>query len=226
MDKSLDLDELRRKAQRFEYEDGLRDFQIGAIFLVLGLANGYFFTPVGLELFARALIRHQDLQIVGLAGLIGLFFLLIFGWDRVIERIRRATFWRESGFVKPLRQGVVKKSVMILAAIVLLGSIIGSVWLMSKGTLSQEMALRSIPASAGLATTVIFISMGINLRLRRYLIVGVSGAILSGVLLLTEMAFATAYLWTGIGWAVIFALSGAWALGWALRDLRQGTQNG
>ena len=143
-----------------------------------------------------------------------------------MERIRRATFWRESGFVKPLRQGVVKKSVMILAAIVLLGSIIGSVWLMSKGTLSQEMALRSIPASAGLATAVIFISMGINLRLRRYLIVGVSGAILSGVLLLTEMAFATAYLWTGIGWAVIFALSGAWALGWALRDLRQGTQNG
>jgi hypothetical protein len=121
---------------------------------------------------------------------------------------------------------VISKGVTILAAMVLLGTIIGSVWLMSKGTLSQEDALRSVPASTGLATAVIFISMGINLRIRRYVIVGVSGAILSGIILITEMAFATAYLWTGVGWAIILALSGIWALSWALRDLRQEAQNG
>lgn len=226
MDKSLDLDELTIKTQRLEYEDGLRDFQIGLIFLILGLANGFIFTPADLELFARTLIRYQDLRIVGLAGLIGLVFLLVFGGERVMERIRRATFWRESGFVKPLRFGAVNQAVMILAAIVALGVIIGSVWLMSRGSLGQEVALRSIPASAGLATAITFISLGSNLRMRRYVLVGVAGAILSGFILITDMSFATAFLLTGIGWAVIFALSGAWALRWALRDLRKEAQNG
>jgi len=229
MDKSLDLDRLTIKTQRLEYEDGLRDFQIGAIFLILFLANWFIFTPAGLELLIRTSIRfkdYKDLWLVGLVGLIALIYLLAFGSERVMERIRRATFWKESGFVKPLRWGVISKSVIILATVLLLGIIIGSVWLMAKGTISQEVALRSIPASVGLATAVIFIGMGINLRLRRYVIVGVSGAILSGIILLTEMSFAYAYLWTGIGWAVILALSGAWALRWALRDLRQETQNG
>jgi hypothetical protein len=161
-----------------------------------------------------------------LGGFIGLVFLLAFGSERVMERIRRATFWRESGFVKPLRRGVVKNSVMVLATIVLLGLIIGSVWLMARGSLSQEVALRSIPASIGFSTAVIFISIGINLGLRRYVIVGVSGAILAGIILITEISFAAAFLLAGIGWAVIFALSGAWALRWALRDLRQGVPNG
>lgn len=226
MDKSLDLDGLTIKTQRLEYEDGLRDFQIGVIFLFLGLASWFIFTPIGMEFFVRIVIRYQDLLLPAFGGSIGLFILLVFGGERVMERIRRATFWKESGFVKPLRFGAVNQAVMILAAIVALGVIIGSAWLMSRGTLSQEVVLRSIPASAGLATAITFISLGRNLQIRRYVLVGVSGTILSGFILITDMAFATAYLWTGIGWAVILALSGAWALKWALRDLRQETQNG
>lgn len=229
MDRSLDLDGLTIKTLRLEYEDGLRDFQIGAIFLVMGLANWFIFIPAGVELLMRTAIRlkdYKDLWLVGLVGIIALTYLLAFGSEKVMERIRRATFWKESGFVKPLRRGVVKNSVMVLATIVLLGFIIGSVWLMSKGNLSQAAALRSIPASTGLATAVIFIGIGINLRMRRYVLVGVSGAVLSGIILLTEMSFASAFLLTGIGWAVIFSISGVWALVLALRDLRQGTLNG
>jgi hypothetical protein len=229
MNNHIDLDDLTKKTKRLEYEDGLRDFQIGAIFLILFLANWFIFTPAGLELLIRTSIRfkdYKDLWLVGLVGLIALIYLLAFGSERVMERIRRATFWKESGFVKPLRWGVIPKGVVILATVVLLGIIIGSVWLMSRGILSQDAALRSVPASTGLATAVFFISLGNNLQIRRYVIVGVSGAILSGIILITEMAFATAYLWTGVGWAVILALSGFWALRWALRDLRQETQNG
>jgi hypothetical protein len=229
MNNHFDLDELTKKTKRLEYEDGLRDFQIGAIFLVMGLANWFIFIPEGMELLMRTAIRFKDykgLWIVVLVGIIALTYLLAIGSEKVMERIRRATFWRESGFVKPLRRGVVKNSVMVLATIVLLGIIIGSVWLMARGSLSQEVALRSIPASIGFATVAIFISIGVNLRLRRYVIVGVSGAILSGIILLLEMSFATAFLWTGVGWAVIFSISGLWALGSALRNLRQEMQNG
>lgn len=226
MNNNFDIDELTRKTKRLEYMDGLRDFQLGAIFLILGLANGFFFTPAGLDLFARMVLRFRDLLLVVMGGFVGLTILLAVGSERAMERIRRATFWRESGFVRPLRRGIVKKSVLVLATIVLLGIIIGSVWLMSKGILSQEDALRSIPASVGLATAVIFISIGINLRLRRYVLVGITGTILSAFILITDMAFAIAYLWTGIGWAAIFSLSGLWALGSALRDLRGGALNG
>ena len=223
---NVDIDGLIRQTQRREYEDGLRDFQFGAIFLILGLVNGFIFTPAGYDLIIRTKLRYQDLWVVGLAGLIGLFFLLVFGGERVMERIRRATFWKESGFVKPLRWGVVKKRVTVLATIVLLAIIIGSVWLMTKGTLSQEDAVRSIPASAGLATAVVFISLGNSMQIRRYVLVGVVGAILSGFILITDMDFASAYVWTGTGWSVIFALSGTWALSHALRDLRRVAQNG
>lgn len=226
MNDHFDLDELTKKTKRLEYEDGLRDFQLGLIFLIVGLANWFIFTPAGLEIFARTVIRLQDLVLPALGGFIGLIFLLAFGSERIMERIRRATFWRESGFVKPLRRGVVKNSIMVLATIVLLGIVIGSVWLMARGSLSQEVALRSIPASIGFSTAVIFISLGTNLGLRRYLIVGVTGFLLSTIILLVEMSFANSFLLTGIGWAVIFALSGAWALNWALRDLRRETPNG
>ncbi len=226
MDKSLNINGLIKKTERLEYEDGLRDFQIGAIFLILGLASWSIFTPAGLEFLVRTVIRYQDLLLPAFGGSIGLFILLVIGGERVMERIRRATFWRESGFVKPLRFGAVNQAVMILAGIVALGVIIGSVWLMMRGTVSQEIALRSIPASAGLATAITYIGLGRNLQIRRYVLVGVTGAILSGVILITDMAFALAYLWFGIGWAVMFSISGLWALGSALRDLRQGAQNG
>jgi hypothetical protein len=212
MNDHFDLDELTKKTKRLEYEDGLRDFQLGLIFLIVGLANWFIFTPAGLEIFARTMIRLQGLVLPALGGFIGLIFLLAFGSERIMERIRRATFWRESGFVKPLRRGVVKNRIMVLATIVLLGIVIGSVWLMARGSLSQEVALRSIPASIGFSTAVIFISLGTNLGLRRYLIVGVTGFLLSTII--------------GIGWAVIFAISGAWALNGALRDLRSEALNG
>ena len=226
METNVDIDGLMRQTQRREYEDGLRDFQLGVIFLMIGLVNGLLFTPAGLELFLKTVIRYQDLWIVGLVGLIGLALLLLFGSERVMERIRRATFWRESGFVKPLRRGVLKNSVMVLATIVLLGVIIGSVWLMSKGVLSQDTALRSIPASAGLATAIVFISLGQTLQIKRYLAAGISGAVLSAVILFVEMTFANSYILAGFGWAVIFAASGIWALNWAIRDLRGRAING
>jgi hypothetical protein len=211
-----------RKTQRLEYEDGLRDFQIATIFLLVGLANWFIFTPTGLDLLARMAVRLEDLLLPALGGLLGLVLLLLFASEKVMERIRRATFWKDSGFVKPLRSGVVKNSIMVLSTIALLGIIIGSVWLMSRGILSQAFALRSIPASAGLATAIVFGSIGINLRIRRYILVSAAGAVLSTGLLLIEMTFASAYLWAGIGWALIFSISGIWALGWALRDLRGG----
>lgn len=226
MNDMLDLDELTNKTKRLEYVDGLRDFQLGAIFLIIGVANWFIFTPTGLDLIARTVIRLEDLLLPALAGLFGLAMLLAFGSEKVMERIRRATFWKNSGFVKPLRRGVIKNSVMILATIVLLGLIIGSVWLMARGTLSQGAALRSIPAAAGMATAVVFTSLGINLKMRRYILVGASGAILSIIILLAQISFANAYLWTGLGWAIIFAISGGWALGWALRDLRGEARNG
>jgi hypothetical protein len=226
MNDSIDLDGLTRRTQRLEYEDGLRDFQLGAIFLILGLANWYIFTPAGLGTFVQITKNHRDLLLPAVVGLFALAVLLAFGSERAMERIRRATFWKDSGFVKPLRWGTIPKGVTISATILLLGIIIGSVSLMSTGDLSQEIALRSIPASVGIATGIIFLYMGFNLHIRRYWFVGVVGALLSLWVLLAELSFAEAYLWSGIGWAILFIISGGWALGGALRDLRGEAQNG
>lgn len=221
MDTPLDLDKLTRQTQRREYLDGLRDLHAGIIILILSLLNWFVLSPAGATLLMKAVLYDKTLATIGLIGLLALFILITFGSERVIERVRRASLWKESGFVKPLRFGF-NKWLLIAATAVLLAIIIGSVWFMALGQLSQEIALRSIPASASLATGVLLFGMGRALKIRRFLAVGAAGSLLATALYLYPFSFAKAWLWLGLGWAAILLVSGTWALWLALSALKQG----
>jgi hypothetical protein len=224
MDTSLDLDKLTRQTQQREYLDGLRDLHLGLIILILSLLNWFVLSPTGATLLVKALRSNKDLTIVGLIGLLALFVLITFGSERVIERIRRASLWKDSGFVKPLRFGF-NKWLVVGTTAVLLAMIIGSVWFMAMGKISQDIALRSIPASASLGTGILLFGIGRSLQIRRYLAVAVAGSLLAITLLLYPFSFGQTWLWLGLGWAVILLLSGIWALWMALTALRRGTSD-
>lgn len=221
MDTPLDLDQLTQQTKRREFTDGLRDLHVGLIILILGLLNWLIFTPTGATWLVKAVLYDKTLTAIGIIGFLGLLLLMIYGGERLMERIRRASLWKESGFVKPLRWGF-SKGLMIVVTVVVLTIIIGSVWFMAVGKLSQDVALRSIPASASLGTGMLFFSMGFSLKIRRYLAVGIAGSLLAIAIFLYPFSFAQAYLWLGMGWAIILLASGAWALGLALSELKGG----
>jgi hypothetical protein len=225
MEAKYDLDDLTKTTQRLEYQDGLRDFQIAIVFLIIGLGNWLIFTPSGLRIVAELFIRFRAYRVPILFGLIGLVLLLLFGMERWMEGIRRRSFWKESGFVKPLRWGVVSTRTLFASAVVILGLIIGTTWFMARGSISEAVALRSIPTSVGIGTGIIFVSVGMRLVIQRYLWVGISGLLLSVGAFLASISLGDAYLIVGLGWSLILGISGAWALRKAVRELRGGAQH-
>jgi hypothetical protein len=172
----------------------------------------------------KAVIYDKNLATVGLIGSLALIILIAFGSERIIERIRRSSLWKESGFVKPLRYGF-NKWMALGATTVVLAVIIGSVWLMAMGKITQEIALRSIPAASSLGTGILFFSMGQSLKIQRYQVVGIFGSLLAVFLYLYPLSFALTWLLLGIGWALILLTSGTWALRLARSELKKGTAN-
>jgi hypothetical protein len=221
MDTSLDLDQLTQQTKRREFIDGLRDLHVGLTILILSLLNRLILTPTGATWLVKAVSYDKTLTIIGLIGLFSLELFIIFGAERLIERIRRASLWKESGFVKPLRWGF-NKVIMIAITVIVLAIIIGSVWFMAMGQLSQDAALRSIPASASLGTGLLFLSMVFSLKIRRYLAVGIAGSLLGIMIFVYPFSFAQSYLCLGLGWAIILLASGLWAFRLALSELKGG----
>jgi hypothetical protein len=221
MDTPLDLDQLTHQTKRREFTDGLRDLHVGLTILILSLLNWLIFTPTGATWLVKAVLYDRTLTVIGLIGFFGLYLFIIFGGERLMEYIRRASLWKDSGFVKPLRWGF-NKWITIAVTVVILTIVTGSVWFMSMGRLSQDVALRSIPASACFGMGVQFFGMGYSLKIRRHLAVGVVGSLLGVTIFLYPFSFGQAWLCFGLGWSVILLVSGAWALGLALSELKGG----
>jgi len=100
----------------------------------------------------------------------------------------------------------------MIAASVTIGIILGSVWLMTQDILGSDDVLRALVASSGLATGIVYIGLGISLQLRRYIIVGCVGGILSTIIVITPLSFVMSWVWVGLIWGILLFLSGIWAL--------------
>lgn len=211
MNQALDLDALTKATRRREFDDGLMDFVIGAGFFVLSMIAWFLFSPGGLRWYAHAVVNHRALTVFGLAILAVVVIIGPFAMRGGIERIRRHTIWRDSGFVKPLRRAVGWPT-MVLSVVITLGMIVGAYWLMTLGRIGTEIVLRTLVASTGIGTGIIYFGMGSSLNLRRYLAIGLAGGALSASILFTPVSFSVAWLILGAIWIALLAVSGAWAL--------------
>ena len=211
MNTHLDLDELTRRTRRREFDDGLMDFLIGGFILIGCLIVAFIYSTSGMQWYAYYIIRHRELAIIGLITLIPIYVLIIEGAKRLIGRIRRTTFWRDSGFVTPLRLQV-SWPINLLATAILLGVVIVSAALMYRGVIGPEALLRSVVSGTGMATGVVYFGMGVSLRLRRYQVVGTVCGLFSAGILLSSVSFAMSWVVFGIIWGLVLFISGFWAL--------------
>lgn len=211
MNRIREIDALTRQTRRREFDDGLMDLVYGVVVLALCAANWLIFSSFGMRWLATALIREREITTIGLLALVAVFVLAIFGLRRLVSRIRRAYFWRDSGVVEPLRWQVSRPAAIsgVVAAVALI--VLGT-WLMSRGLWTEEQALRTLPASVALGTALLYLGMGIELRVQRYALVGVAGVVLAALTLSQNRSFSSAWLAVGIGWMAIMGVSGLWAL--------------
>ena len=85
----------------------------------------------------------------------------------------------------------------------------------------NDFALRTLVAAAGVASGIVLFALGRELELNRYRWVGIIGGASSALILLVPLSFSSAWLTLGIGWTIIFAVSGTWALRRSLAALRE-----
>jgi hypothetical protein len=206
-----DLDELTRRTRRREFEDGLDDLQVGLIMLGVGILGWYIFSGRGPRLLIQAWAAAREITALAMIGMIGLLVFLAFGSRRLINAVRTTTFWGERGFVRGLPWQVSRPVSLISVAIGLI-MIVGSFWLYERGLLSEGTLLRTMVGSTGVSTGIVYLGMGLDLHLRRHVIVGIIGALCSAAIIPADLSFALAWLALGMGWMVILAASGLWAM--------------
>ena len=215
MDKRLDFEELTRQTRRLDFEDGLTDLQVSAVFLVTSLAAAFFFSTAGFTWFTRALIIQREITLVALVGIFGGFILIAFGSRRLIARVRREYFWKDRGEIVPLPVGV-DKWVSVLSAAVFLTLTILGLWVLIRGGSDDEAMLRLLVAASGVATGITYLGIGRSLRLNRYLPVGFVGGLLSGALFFVPLTWSESWLGLGAIWTTVLLISGLYAL-WITR---------
>ncbi|MCJ7823679.1 MAG: hypothetical protein MUP44_02140 [Anaerolineales bacterium] len=220
MDQRLDFEELTRQTRRLEFDDGLTDLQVSALFLFMSLAAAFVFSTAGLTWFAKALILQREITFVALAGIFACFTLVAFGSRRLIARVRRDYFWKDRGEIVPLPVGVDRWVSVLSAAVFLILTIFG-LWLLLRGGSEDEAILRLIIAASGVATGITYLGMGRSLRLNRYLCVGIAGGLLSVVLFFVPLTYSGSWLGLGAIWTTILLASGLYALRRTRRGLAE-----
>ena len=220
MDQRLDFEELTRQTRRLEFDDGLTDLQVSALFLFMSLAAAFVFSTAGLTWFAKALILQREITFIALAGIFACFVLVAFGSRRLIARVRRDYFWKDRGEIVPLHVGVDRWVSVLSAAVFLILTIFG-LWLLLRGGSEDEAILRLIIAASGVATGITYLGMGRSLRLNRYLCVGIAGGLLSVVLFFVPLTYSGSWLGLGAIWTTILLASGLYALRRTRRGLAE-----
>ena len=220
MDHITKMDNLTRVTRRRDFEDGLMDFVFAGTFLFIGVITGFFTSQLGLKWYLTSLIRNREITIIAMVTLFLLFIVAVLGAKRAIQRIRRKTLWKNQGFVKPLRWQVNWK-INALASGVLIAMLVTAFWLMLNGSISQESVLRTLVSSAGVASGFVLFGMGKELELGRYKWIGAAGGVLSALIILIPISFSASWLVLGVGWMIVFIISGIWALQKSLKALRE-----
>ena len=206
-----DLDHMTLNTRRREFDDGYVDFVVAGMVLLLTLLNWLIFSFTGIRWLVMALQWNRELTIIGLLALLPLFYLLIVGARKLVDRIRYRSLWKNSGSVKPLHWQV-HWSTSLAAGLVFIVLIAMALFLMSRGTIDSGVVLRVLVSATGVATGVSYFGLGNEIKLSRYRWVGLAGMLLSIALMFVPLSFPVSWLVLGLVWGFVLAASGAWGL--------------
>lgn len=209
MNTHLDVNKLVQQTQRYEFSDGLRDFQLGLMMLASGIMTWFIFDqasvwmPIMVELGKRfgTLGRTTALIIVLVPSLLTLSALL------VMRFLRRRWLWRDTGYVKS-KQIAVPFHVTLISVIVMLVPLGIGMLLQAINLVDDIFLLRLVFIASGWSFGYTLIAMGQRLDLPRYVQVGWWISVLTAPLLVLPLTVGVTALWWGLLWGVALTLSG------------------
>jgi len=217
METEANLDKLTLKTRRLEYQDGLFDFLLASMFLVLGGMQYLFFSKVFLSWFIEIRLANPELLLIGSIGVVALLILLLAGSRMGINALRRRLKLNYKGDVRPLHRQVGWQVQVGAAALIIIGVIVGAV-LFARGSIPEDFLVRSIPALAGIATAIVLTAMGISLGFKRYILAGIAGGLFSTLLFWLPLGMGEGWGWLGFGWGILLIITGSWTFHKALKE--------
>lgn len=223
----VDTKKIILKTKQYEFADGLRDIQLGFALILMGVVwFGLMYQP-SLLMFMIQLGRDYGRWATVVAFLL-LFFLpavATSGMQRVIESVRRRWLWRESGMVRssPI---LVPSYITALAAVIFIGVLVAGLKFQSLLKTDDFYLMSLIMVAIGWSFGVTLVGLGINLKVWRYVIMGVVGGIASTALFLYQSSLTGAGLLSFLGWGVILLISGLVVLKQAWPEIREETHAG
>ena len=202
-----DVDKLIRQTRKYEFSDGLRDLQMALLLGIGGLSVWLVFEPtwttfIGnmMGVFGRWAAWINILPVI-------LAPLAVWGMLRVMDYLRQRWLWRESGIVKASRW-IVPRRVNVVSAVILLGGLALSLGMRYLGRADDLFVLHMLWAATGWALGYTLAAVGRHLGLSRYVWLGVTGGLISTVVLFLPLTFGQTSLVFGLSWCLLLAMSG------------------
>jgi hypothetical protein len=217
MEPEVNIDQLTLKTRRLEYQDGLFDFLLATVFLVLGGIQDLLFSEVFLRWFIGMRLANPELLLIGSIGAAALLIILFYGSRRGMNALRRRLNLSFKGDVRPLPRQV-SWPVQVGAGVLIVVGVIVAANQLVRGSIQEQALVRSIPALTGLATAIVFTAMGISLGFKRYALAGIAGGIFSTLLFWLPLGMGEAWGWLGLGWGILLIITGSWTLNKALKE--------
>jgi hypothetical protein len=209
----LDVMKLQRNTARYEFADGIRDFQNAFWMLMMGF---YVWLAWDLSAVWQPVVESaRDHGSIGVLVLVMAFFslpVILFQASLYFLNtyIRRGWLWRETGFVKP-KAWIVSRSVLLRAFILLFGLSVGVAWLAIQWNMPW-LIVRAPYIGTGLGIASMYFALSNQLALDRYWWLACVGAIGTLIIALLPVSAGMAGLMLGVFWAGALTTSGIYAL--------------
>jgi len=209
MFEQVDTKKIILKTKQYEFADGLRDIQLGIALILMGAVwFGLMYQPSWL-MFMIQLGRDYGrwATIVAFLLLFSLPVVATAGMQRIMESVRRRWLWRETGMVKSSRI-LVPSHINILAVFIFIVALILGLRFQSFLKTGDFYLMSLIMVVVGWSFGVSLIGLGINLKVWRYVIMGVIGGVASTALIFYQSSLTGAGLLSFLGWGLILLTSG------------------
>jgi hypothetical protein len=227
MFKKVDTKKIILKTKQYEFADGLRDIQLGIVLIMMGGVWFWLMYQPSWMMFMIQVGRDYGRWAVLVA------FLLVYcipivaalGMQRVMENIRGRWLWRESGMVKSSRI-LVPRHINILAVVIFISALLLGLRFQSLLETGDFYLMSLIMVAIGWSFGFTLVGLGVNLKLRRYVIMGVVGGVASTALFLYQSSLTGAGLLSFLGWGLILLISGLVVLKRVWPEIREGSHAG
>lgn len=211
----IDVIGLQRKTERYEFADGMRDFQTALWMVVFGFYAWLIFDMQ--SSFLRPVVELARSQgalfalLVMFTLAIGIPFLLLQGGMMVINRyVRPRWLWRNTGMITAKRW-IVPRWMMFASFAVMIVVFLGGI-LVAMQLNDFLIIFRGIFVGMGAELALMYALLARRLNLPRYTLVAIVGLIGTLVLVALPVTVGTAGLLASVLWAGLLIISGGYGV--------------